>query len=179
MKVSGSLIAIAALCRGGYRRKKVPGHRALAGTTDFAHSFARDGSQRRTDGGKWRRCGVPHGRRDHDFSRGRGTQREIEEAPDPLTIDLSEVARMDTVGAWLVYRTVRDRKAKVVGASPEIQSLLDQVAEADKPVRIHPETRGGIYGVVRELGVWVVEIGRTFLGPARLLRRHLDRLCER
>jgi len=98
------------------------------------------------------------------ISRAAGTQREIEEAPDPLTVDLSQVSRMDTVGAWLVYRTVRDRGSKVVGASPEIQSLLDQVAEADKPVQIHPETRGGLYGVVRELGVWVVEIGRTFLG---------------
>jgi len=39
------------------------------------------------------------------------TQRELESLPDPLVIDLSEVDRMDTVGAWLVYRTVRDRDA--------------------------------------------------------------------
>ena len=54
--------------------------------------------------------------------------------PDPLTIDLSEIDRMDTVGAWIIYRTVRDRGAKVVGASRDEVSLLEQVAEFDKPV---------------------------------------------
>ena len=98
------------------------------------------------------------------IARAGSTAREMQALPDPLTIDLSEVTRMDTVGAWLVYRTVRDRNAKVVGASPEAKSLLDQVAEADKPVRVHPEQVGGIVGVTRELGEWVVEVGRTLVG---------------
>src|SRR4051794_40237372 len=42
------------------------------------------------------------------ISRAATTQREIEAMPDPLTIDLSQIQRMDTVGAWIVYRTVRD-----------------------------------------------------------------------
>ena len=71
------------------------------------------------------------------------TQREIEAVPDPLTIDLSGVEKMDTVGAWLIYRTVRDRGAKVVGASPDVAGLLDQVAEADQPVQVRPEERPG------------------------------------
>ena len=45
---------------------------------------------------------------------------KIDAEPDPLVIDLSGVERMDTVGAWLVYRAVRDRGAKVVGASPTL-----------------------------------------------------------
>ncbi|QIL01761.1 MlaE family lipid ABC transporter permease subunit [Sphingomonas sinipercae] len=98
------------------------------------------------------------------IARAASTAREIENAPDPLTIDLSEVSRMDTVGAWLVYRTVRDRQAKVVGASSELQSLLDQVAEADKPARVRPEESGGFGRVVRELGVWVIEVGHTLVG---------------
>ncbi|MBA2771221.1 MAG: ABC transporter permease, partial [Sphingomonas sp.] len=98
------------------------------------------------------------------IARAGSTSREIDTLPDPLTIDLSEVSRMDTVGAWLVYRTVRDRNAKVVGASPEITSLLDQVAEADKPVRVHPEKVGGLTGLAREIGEWVVEAGRTLVG---------------
>ena len=53
--------------------------------------------------------------------------------PDPLTIDLSDIERMDTVGAWIVYRTVRDRDAKVIGASRDEVSLLKQVGEFDKP----------------------------------------------
>ncbi len=98
------------------------------------------------------------------ISRAASTAREIAAEPDPLTIDLSEVKRMDTVGAWLVYRTVRDRKAKVVGASPEAKSLLEQVAEADQPVKVHPEERAGFTRVLRELGEWVAEAGVTLVG---------------
>src|SRR5688572_20743403 len=92
------------------------------------------------------------------------TAREIDSLPDPLTIDLSKVERMDTVGAWIIYRAVRDRKAKVVGASSEEQSLLDQVAEADKPVQVHAEQPGGFLHVLNELGEWMAELGQTFLG---------------
>jgi phospholipid/cholesterol/gamma-HCH transport system permease protein len=92
------------------------------------------------------------------------TQREIDKLPDPLTIDLSEIDRMDTVGAWLVYRAVRDRKAKVIGASRDETSLLDQVAEFDVPTKVHPEERGGFFRVMTELGQWVVQTGETLVG---------------
>ncbi len=98
------------------------------------------------------------------IARAASTAREIAAEPDPLTIDLSKVSRMDTVGAWLVYRTVRDRKAKVVGASEATRSLLDQVAEADKPVRVRPEERGSFVRVLREIGEWMADVGDTLLG---------------
>ena len=98
------------------------------------------------------------------IARAASTAREIAAEPDPLTIDLSKVSRMDTVGAWLVYRTVRDRKAKVVGASEATMSLLDQVAEADKPVRVRPEERGSFVRVLREIGEWMADVGDTLLG---------------
>ena len=72
------------------------------------------------------------------ITRAASVQREIDALPDPLTIDLSRVERMDTVGAWIVYRATRDRQAQVVGANPEAQSLIDQVGEFDKPVRVRP-----------------------------------------
>src|SRR5438874_4975910 len=92
------------------------------------------------------------------------TQREIDALPDPLTIDLSEIDRMDTVGAWIVYRTVRDRHAKVVGASRDETSLLEQVGEFDKPTRVHPEEKASFFRVLMELGEWVAEAGVTLLG---------------
>jgi phospholipid/cholesterol/gamma-HCH transport system permease protein len=99
------------------------------------------------------------------ITRAATTQREIDALPDPLTIDLSEINRMDTVGAWLVYRTVRDRGAKVVGASRDEVSLLKQVGEFDKPTRVTPEEPGGpAVRVLRELGEWVVETGATLVG---------------
>ena len=73
------------------------------------------------------------------IARAASTAREIAAEPDPLTIDLSAVRNMDTVGAWVVYRTVRDRKAKVVGANDQAKSLLEQVAEADHPARSAPK----------------------------------------
>ncbi len=98
------------------------------------------------------------------ITRAATTQREIETLPDPLTIDLSAIERMDTVGAWLVYRTVRDRGAKVVGASRDEVSLLHQVAEFDAPTRVRPEEAGGFKQGLGEIGGWVAETGRTMVG---------------
>lgn len=98
------------------------------------------------------------------ITRAATTQREIDALPDPVTIDLAEVDRMDTVGAYIVYRTVRDRKAKVVNATKEEQALLDEVAEYDKPARVVPEGPSGGKKVFIELGEWVVETGHTLVG---------------
>ena len=98
------------------------------------------------------------------ITRAATTQREIDALADPVTIDLSEVDRMDTVGAYIVYRTVRDRKAKVVGATKEEQALLDEVAEYDHPAKVHPEEEGGAKRVFYEIGEWVAEGGRTMVG---------------
>jgi phospholipid/cholesterol/gamma-HCH transport system permease protein len=132
----------------------------LAAARDFEQSPAPDGTDAQNtadegDGSTYRMAGSI------TIARAASTAREIEAEPDPLTIDLSQVERMDTVGAWLVYRTVRDRNAKVVGASEESQSLLDQVAEADKPAKVRPEEPGGFIRVLRELGEWVAEAGST------------------
>ena len=98
------------------------------------------------------------------ITRAASTQREIDALPDPLTIDLSDVQRMDTVGAWLVYRAVRDRDAKVIGASRDETSLLEQVADYDVPARVRPEEPGGIIRIAGELGAWIVEAAVTFVG---------------
>ena len=98
------------------------------------------------------------------IARAGSTQREIDALPDPLTLDLSGVQKMDTVGAWIIYRTVRDRGAKVVGASEEVRGLLDQVAEADAPARVRPEEASAPLRVLAELGEWVAEAGRTLVG---------------
>ena len=98
------------------------------------------------------------------ITRAASIAREIEAEPDPLVIDLSGVERMDTVGAWLVYRAVRDRKAKVTGASQQANSLLEQVAEFDKPTKVRPEEGASFFRVLAELGEWIVESGRTLVG---------------
>src|SRR5438309_1959260 len=98
------------------------------------------------------------------ITRAATTQREIDALPDPLTIDLSEIERMDTVGAWIVYRSVRDRGAKVIGASRDEVSLLKQVGEFDVPVRVVPEEKRGFVSTISELGLWIAETGQTLVG---------------
>ncbi|MES2135540.1 MAG: ABC transporter permease [Pseudomonadota bacterium] len=98
------------------------------------------------------------------ITRAATTQREIDSLPDPLTIDLSEIERMDTVGAWIVYRTVRDRKAEVIGASRDEVSLLKQVGDFDEPVQVHPVQKPGFSRALAELGEWVAEAGTTLVG---------------
>jgi len=98
------------------------------------------------------------------ITRAATTQREIDGLADPLTIDLSKIERIDTVGAWLVYRAVRDRGAKVVGASRDEVSLLHQVAEFDKPVKVRPEEKASFVRVLTEIGEYIADAGRTLLG---------------
>ncbi len=55
-----------------------------------------------------------------------------------LTIDLSGVERIDTTGAWLVHKLLRDweasgKPATLDHASPDARRLIDQVAANDKP----------------------------------------------
>ena len=98
------------------------------------------------------------------ISRAATTQREIDACPDPLTIDLGGVTRMDTVGAWLIFRAIRDRQAKVVGGNDDVEGLIKQVGEAARPVLIRPEERSPTLRVLNELGEWVTEGGRTLVG---------------
>ncbi|MDQ3143407.1 MAG: ABC transporter permease [Pseudomonadota bacterium] len=98
------------------------------------------------------------------ITRAASTQREIDATADPLTIDLTGVDKIDTVGAWLVHRAARDRSAKVVGASAGTKKLLEQVAEADHPGRVRPEERNAPMRALQELGEATVESGRTLVG---------------
>jgi len=82
----------------------------------------------------------------------------------PLTVDLSDVERMDTVGAWLVHRLVRDKGAEVTGASEEAARLLMLVTDADRPVKIRPDARPGYIRVLSDLGRGVIEAGHILLG---------------
>ena len=98
------------------------------------------------------------------ITRAGSTERELAALPDPLTVDLSGVHKMDTVGAWLIHRAVRDRGATVVGASADGQQLLEQVAEADHPTRTYPEQSNSASRALAELGEWTVDAGRTLIG---------------
>ena len=70
----------------------------------------------------------------------------------PKTVDLAQVKRIDTVGAWLVHRLARDHDAKVVGVDKDVAYLLEQLAESDRPLKIRPDATPPFTRVLREVG---------------------------
>ena len=112
------------------------------------------------------------------ITRAASTQREIDAMPDPLVIDLSAVEKADTVGAWVIYRAVRDRGAKVVGAKPDMAALIDRAPDFDEPAQIRPEERPGHMRVLDEIGGWVVDAGSTLTGLVGFLGSVLIGLYE-
>jgi phospholipid/cholesterol/gamma-HCH transport system permease protein len=92
------------------------------------------------------------------------TEELAEIESDDLVVDLSEVERMDTVGAWLVHKLQRDRGARIVGANREQQLLIDHVTKADQPVKMKRDHVPAFYRVVGEVGMAVKSVGKTLLG---------------
>src|SRR5919107_838458 len=83
---------------------------------------------------------------------------------DNFLIDLSNVGRMDTIGAWIVHRTARDRHGEIVGADEGNATLLKQVEKADRPVKVRPDPPSPIARVLGEVGNATMEAGVTFIG---------------
>lgn len=81
-----------------------------------------------------------------------------------LTVDLTEVEKMDTVGAWLIHKLERDRGATITGATEEQQLLIDHVAAADQPVKIKRDYESPLQRVLGQMGASVMMAGRTLLG---------------
>lgn len=75
----------------------------------------------------------------------------------PTLIDIHNVERLDTVGAWLVHKLARDSGARIEGASNEAQRLLTEVANADQPVQIRPDRTNGFVRMINDIGTSVHE----------------------
>jgi phospholipid/cholesterol/gamma-HCH transport system permease protein len=83
---------------------------------------------------------------------------------EPTRIDLAGIERMDTVGAWLIHRLARDHDVAIEGANAEEAHLLEQVAAADRPLKVRPDERSAFGRVLDQVGTAVIESGRTLLG---------------
>jgi phospholipid/cholesterol/gamma-HCH transport system permease protein len=122
---------------------------------------------------------------------------------DRVDIDVSKVARLDTIGAWLVERLRRTwessgAKTAIVGLDPRYQVLLDEVAASNKekpkkPRRERPladtleyiglaaaESLVDLQAIVRFLGVVTVVFSRVLMRPwdfrPTSIVHHLDRV---
>jgi phospholipid/cholesterol/gamma-HCH transport system permease protein len=108
-----------------------------------------------------------------------------------ISLDLGEVERFDTAGAWLAHRVMKRFRAAgcdadVAGLRPDLQAMLDQVAASDRPAEAEPpglnpflavvlHVGEGAHEAAREamqqlafLGLLLVTIGRTIRRPRRL-----------
>ncbi|MFL6846160.1 MAG: ABC transporter permease [Allosphingosinicella sp.] len=83
---------------------------------------------------------------------------------DGFLLDLSEVGRMDTIGAWIVHRTARDRHGEIVGADAGSATLLKQVEQADQPVKVRPDPPSAFARVLGQIGGATMDAGQTLVG---------------
>ncbi|MEA3063257.1 MAG: phospholipid/cholesterol/gamma-HCH transport system permease protein [Sphingomonadales bacterium] len=81
-----------------------------------------------------------------------------------FVLDVAEVGRMDTIGAWLVHRTAKERGGEIVGAKNGVAVLLRQVAKADQPVKVRPDPPPPLTRVLDEIGSATILALQTMLG---------------
>jgi phospholipid/cholesterol/gamma-HCH transport system permease protein len=79
-------------------------------------------------------------------------------------IDLSNVDRMDTVGAWVIHRFARERGATIEGLGADEQHLLDQVAAAEHPIELPPRLADPFTRMLGEVGSAIFVAGHTLYG---------------
>jgi len=94
-----------------------------------------------------------------------------------VDLDLGDVERMDTTGAWLVLRTIQGLQASGVevalaGVRPEHRALLEAVAESYAPCETEPRQANAVLRLLGHAGVATAAAGRLalafvgFLGEA-------------
>lgn len=84
-----------------------------------------------------------------------------------VTLDLSDVHRLDTVGAWVVYAAERDWrrqgiKVSVQGLDETREQLIGGMSAYDKPSRRCPDTGGRLTAMAARIGDATVKITRGF-----------------
>lgn len=88
----------------------------------------------------------------------------LDTVTDARRLDLSQVAAIDTVGAWIVHRYATRTGATVEGLSEDGQHLLTQVGHADQSVKVREQPLTPFLRVLTEIGEATSQAGRTLLG---------------
>lgn len=85
-------------------------------------------------------------------------------ADPPQIIDLSQVDRMDTVGAWLVHKLAKTSGAPLTGASDDMLRLINQVGQAGREMAVRPPPLNPFLRVLGEVGHAIYETFATLKG---------------
>jgi phospholipid/cholesterol/gamma-HCH transport system permease protein len=83
----------------------------------------------------------------------------------PITaIDLSQAARVDTVGAWTAWRLAQKFGARITGASPEAERLIAAISAADdNTASVEPPRLPILLRVPEHVGVVMTGLGQGLL----------------
>ncbi|MBI5131935.1 MAG: MlaE family lipid ABC transporter permease subunit [Rhodopseudomonas palustris] len=90
-----------------------------------------------------------------------------------IFIDVSEVARLDTFGAWLIERLRRTLtrngvEAKIAGLSANYASLVDEVRQVE-PAELAAPSRGGLRAPIEKLGRTMYAFGDDIVALISML----------
>ncbi|MES2751433.1 MAG: MlaE family lipid ABC transporter permease subunit [Pseudomonadota bacterium] len=85
-----------------------------------------------------------------------------------IIIDVSQVSRLDTFGAWLIERLRRSLthggvEPRIAGLSANYASLVDEVRQVKAGV-VNPRKRRTLLGMLDTIGRSVAEVGGTLVG---------------
>ena len=124
-------------------------------------------------------------------------ERHVAEISDPIAvIDLSDVAEIDTVGAWVTCRLAADHNAEITGANRQAARLLAAVESASNHADIIPprepvwervpravgeqvfDARAGLTGVIGFLGQILIGCAVLLRHPSRFPVKALVRQME-
>ncbi|MDP3905817.1 ABC transporter permease [Novosphingobium sp.] len=81
-----------------------------------------------------------------------------------VRIDLTAVPEIDTVGAWIVWRLIRDHDAELTGASEEAERLIATVQRGPSDIPIAPERLPMLERVPEATGGFVFALARGTVG---------------
>jgi phospholipid/cholesterol/gamma-HCH transport system permease protein len=83
---------------------------------------------------------------------------------EPVTaLDLSNIDHIDTVGAWLVYRTAKEHNAAITGADNDAKRLIEAVGGVDQSEPVEPVRMTSVNRLLSEVGHGVVVAFTTLL----------------
>ena len=101
-----------------------------------------------------------------------------------ISIDLAQLEELDTIGAWLLYRTQRDLRA--AGFQAELRNvrvdhllLIEEVSANDQPCEIEPPRGSPLLNVIRHVGAATADIAAetveliSFLGSIITAAAHV------
>lgn len=109
----------------------------------------------------------------HDAARIDAGLRRLPQDPDVrLVVDLAGLHSVDTAGAWLIYRTIRDahaagRPVEALNASEPVAAMLQQAAQNDHEAPVEPAWGNAFGRIVERVGrntVSILRDGRSLVG---------------